>query len=161
MSIPVEDLNETVGLPGLLFPLVPHAVETGLMQDEKEASGGFPVYGKKGEGDKAYASFPQVTDTTKDDGSTKDDPDGYLKGIAVRTKFDALEEGYAAGDAVNVMKKGRVWVRVLGEVLSGQAAYVNTTNNGITATATGNTAIPGGTFKTSAADGKLAQLEII
>lgn len=147
MSIPVEDLNETVGLPGLLFPLVPHAIETGLMQDEKEAAGGFPVYGKKGEGDKAFSAFPST--------------DGYFKGIAVRTKFDALEEGYAAGDVVNVMKKGRVWVRVLGEVLSGQPAYVNTTNNGITATESGNTAIVGGTFKTSAADGKLAQLEII
>ena len=78
----------------------------------------------------------------------------------MRTKFDCHDEGYAKGDHVNVLKKGRVWVRVLGEVLSGQPAYVNTTNNGITAAATGNTAIPGGTFKTSAADGKLAQLEI-
>lgn len=160
MAIPDEDFTETVGLPGLLFPFVPHSIETGLMQDGRESGGGFPVYGKKGEGDKAYASFPQVADSTKDDGSTKDDPDGFFKGIAVRTKFDCHDEGYAKGDHVNVLKKGRVWVRVLGEVLSGQPAYVNTTNNGITATASGNTAIPGGTFKTSAADGKLAQLEI-
>lgn len=146
MAIQTEDFNETVGLPGLIFPHVPHSIETGIIQDERESGGGFPLWGKKGEDGKVYSAKPES--------------DGFLLGIAARTRLDALDEGYSAGDIVNVLKKGRVWVRVLGEVISGSAAYVNDSNNGITASSAGATAIEGGTFKTGAADGKLAQLEI-
>lgn len=147
MAISKEDFNETIGLPGLIFPHVPHSIETGTLQEDKEAGGGFPLWAKKGEDGKVYA--------------TKPESDGYLAGIAARTRFDCHDEGYSAGDEVGVLKKGRLWVRALGEVLSGQPAYVNDTNNGITATAEGATAIPGGSFKTAGTDGKLVQLEIV
>ena len=64
---------------------------------------------------------------------------GVFIGIAQRTMFN---DSYKAGMTVNVLKKGRIWVRVLGEVVSGDAAIV------------------GGTFKSDAADGGLAELEI-
>ena len=82
---------------------------------------------------------------------------GVFIGIAQRTMFN---DSYRAGMTVNVLKKGRIWVRVLGEVVSGDAAYVNDTNNAFTATSTGGTQIVGGTFKSDAADGGLAELEI-
>ena len=82
---------------------------------------------------------------------------GVFIGIAQRTMFN---DSYKAGMTVNVLKKGRIWVRVLGEVVSGDAAYVNNTNNAFTATSTDGTAIVGGTFKSDAADGGLAELEI-
>lgn len=82
---------------------------------------------------------------------------GTFLGIAVRTLYN---DSYPTGSRVNVLKKGRLCVRVLGEVLSGDDAYVNDTNNAITAASTGGTRIPGGTFKSDAADGQLAELEI-
>lgn len=146
MAIQDTDFNETIGYPGLVAPFVPRNVETGFIQEEKEACGGFPLYGVEGEGDKVYATFP--------DG-------GYFKGIAARTRFDGLDEGYGVGDQVNVLKKGRIMVRALGEVVDGQAAYVDTTNNGITATSSDTTAITGGTFKSTGTDGSLVWVEII
>lgn len=65
------------------------------------------------------------------------------------------------GDTVNVIKKGRFYVQVLGQVQAGEAAYINNSNNGITATSSGATAIPGGVFKSNANDGELAELEIV
>ena len=58
---------------------------------------------------------------------------GVFIGIAQRTMFN---DSYKAGMTVNVLKKGR------------------------TATSTGGTQIVGGTFKSDAADGGLAELEI-
>lgn len=146
MAVSETDFSETAGYPGLVFPFFGKLVETGFIQEEKEACGGFPLYGVEGGGDKVYATFP--------DG-------GYFKGIAIRTRFDGLDEGYGAGDAVSVLRKGRIWVRALGEVVDGQAAYVDTENNGITATSTGTTAISGGTFRSTGSDGSLVVLEII
>lgn len=146
MAIENADFNETKGLPGLLFPHVPHSIESGFMQDSKNAGGGFALFAKQGEPGKIWSKKPVS---------------GSFIGIACRTNFDGLGcAGYDVGDQVNVLKKGRVWVRVLGEVKAGQAAYVNDTNFAITATSTGATAIAGGVFKSNAADGKLAELEI-
>lgn len=253
MAISSQDFNETVGLPGLIFPFVPHSIETGLLMDSKEAGGGFPLFSVVGQPDKVWAEKPQsseavarvvevdvggtvaegdkfsvsINDTkyevTAESGDDAADVAGDLAtaisaddnygatsssgkvtitaktagaaanadvftvaktstagtiaktektegadatlggtfvGIAARTRQDCHDEGYAAGDHINVLKKGRTWVRVLGEVLAGQAAYVNDTNFAITATSDGATAIAGGVFKTNAADGELAQLEI-
>lgn len=82
---------------------------------------------------------------------------GVFIGIAIRKNTC---DSYAAGDVINVLRKGRIWVKALGEALSEQAAYVNDSNFGITATSAGGTAIAGGVFKSNAADGKLVQLEI-
>ncbi|SHL05151.1 hypothetical protein [Fibrobacter sp. UWH4] len=163
MSIENADFNETVGVPGLIFPLVPHSIESGFLQGTKNSGGGFALFAKKGVPGKVWAEMPTVPDETEgaEEGATVPDPDAYFVGIAARTQFDGLGcEGYGQGDQVNVLKKGRLWVRVLGEVLAGQAAYVNDTNFAITATSSGATAITGGVFKSNAADGQLAELEI-
>jgi len=134
-----------IGVPGLLFPFVPHSIETGVIQEDKDSEGGFPLWIKTGEADEAgkvYVNKPE---------------NGKLLGIAQRTLFN---DSYKAGMTINVVKKGRLWVRVLGEVKAGDDAYVNDTNNAFTATATGGTQIVGGMFKTDAADGGLAELEI-
>ena len=130
-----------VGAPGLLFPFVLHSIETGILQDSKDSEGGFVLWGKKGEPGKVYAAKPES--------------DGILLGIAQRT---TVCDGYDEGDAVNVVKKGRVWVKVKGEVLAGQPAYVDD-GSGLP-TATAGTAITGGYFKSNAHDGELAELEI-
>lgn len=130
-----------VGAPGLLFPFVLHSIETGILQDSKDSEGGFALWGKNGEPGKVYAAKPAS--------------DGILLGIAQRT---TVCDGYDEGDAVNVVKKGRVWVKVKGEVRAGQTAYVDDVSGLPTATA--GTAITGGYFKSNAQDGELAELEI-
>lgn len=133
--------NETIGAPGLLFPFVLHSIETGILQDSKDSEGGFALWGKKGEAGKVYAAKPAS--------------DGILLGIAQRT---TISGGYEEGDAVNVVKKGRLWVKVSGEVTAGATAYVDDTTGLPTATA--GTAITGGVFKSNASGGELAELEI-
>ena len=130
-----------VGAPGLLFPFVLHSIETGILQDSKDSEGGFALWGKTGEPGKVYAAKPAS--------------DGILLGIAQRT---TVCDGYDEGDAVNVVKKGRVWVKVKGEVMAGQPAYVDDVSGLPTATA--GTAITGGYFKSNAQNGELAELEI-
>lgn len=136
--------NSNVGAPGLLFPLVNSSIEAGVMAEAKDAEGGFPLYGKNGEPLKCYVTKPAEG--------------GYLKGFCLRT---LRNDKYEEGDTVNVIKKGRFWVKVLGQVVAGEPAYVNNTNNGITATSAGATAITGGMFKSNANDGELAELEIV
>ena len=134
-----------IAAPGLMFPFVTHSIETGVMQEDKDSEGGFALWAKTGvagEAGKVYVNKPEG---------------GVFAGIAQRTVFN---DSYKAGMTVNVFKKGRIWVRVLGEVVSGDPAYVNDTNNAFTAASTGGTAIVGGTFKSDAADGGLAELEI-
>lgn len=245
------EMNGGKGLPGLLFPFVPHSIETGFLQDAKDEMGGFPLYavvGKPGkvwaakpssseavarvveveiagtvaEGDKfavsingtkyevtagenptasavasalatavsadanygATASSGKVSVTASTAGAaansdqfvvTTDSVAGSVEktektagadavsggtfvGIASYTTAETMHLGYEVGDLVNVLKKGRLWVKVAGEVLAGQAAYINSTGK-ITADNTG-TAIAGGVFKSNASDGTLAELEI-
>ena len=82
---------------------------------------------------------------------------GIFVGIAIRKNTC---DSYKAGDVINVLRKGRIWVKALGECLSEETAYVNNSNGGITASSSSATQIPGGVFKSNAADGKLVQLEI-
>ncbi len=128
------------GEPGLLFPFVAHSIETGVMQDGKELAGGFALWGKTGEPGKVWSEKPDS---------------GIFLGIAQLT---TVRDEYEAGDIVNVIKKGRVWVKVSAEVTANQAAYVDDDGN-ISATATG-TAIAGATFKTNATANGIAELEI-
>lgn len=133
---------DTIGVPGLLFPFVTHSIETGIIQADKAEKGGFGLWGKIGEPGKVYPAKPAS--------------EGVLLGIA---QFTQCHYEYKAGDEVNVVKKGRVWVKVSGEVLANQPAYI-TPAGAITATASGNEALSGATFKSDASDGKLAELEI-
>ena len=248
-----EEFEGMEGLPGLLFPFVPHSIESGILQDSKDEMGGFPVYSVTGKPGKVWASKPAsaeavarvvevtiggtvaqsdkfsvtiagtkyvVTAGSGDDASdvatalatavAADDnygatsstgkvtitastagaarnadqfvvgktseagtiaknektagadavEGGTFIGIASFTTADCMHLGYGQGDQVNVLKKGRVWVKVSGEVLAGQAAYINNSSGKITASSSSATAITGGVFKSNAADGRLAQLEI-
>lgn len=247
------EMNEGKGLPGLLFPFVPHSIETGILQDSKDEIGGFPLYavdGKPGkvwaakpssseavarvveveiagtvaEGEKfsviiagtkyevtapstptaagiasalataanadanygATASSAKVTITASTAGAAANADQflvatdssagtiaktektagadavagGTFIGLASFTTAEAMHLGYEKGDHVNVLKKGRIWVKVAGEVLAGQAAYINNSTGKITASGSGATAIAGGVFKSNASDGTLAELEI-
>lgn len=248
-----EEFNGQPGLPGLIYPFVPHSIETGVLQDDKDEMGGFPLYAVKGqpgkvfaakpasaeavarvveveiggtvaEGDKysvsiagtkyevtapstptaagiatalasavaaddnygATASSGKVTITASTAGAArnadqfivgKESTSGTIEknektagadaveggtfiGIAAYTTADCMNLGYGKGDTVNVLKKGRVFVKVSGEVLAGQAAYINNSTGEITASSSSATAIAGGVFKSNASDGTLAELEI-
>ncbi|SHL42123.1 hypothetical protein SAMN05720470_10838 [Fibrobacter sp. UWOV1] len=252
-NIPEDSMNEGKGLPGLLFPFVPHSIETGTLQDNKDEVGGFPLYAVQGqpgkvwaakpasadavarvvevviggtvaEGDKysvsingtkyevtapstptaggiatalasavgaddnygASASSEKVTITASTAGAAANADEfvvaktsaagtitktnktagadavagGTFIGIASYTTAEMMNCGYNAGDHVNVLKKGRLWVLVDGEVLAGQAAYINNSTGKFTANSSSATAIAGGVFKSNAASGRLAELEI-
>lgn len=248
-----EEFNGQPGLPGLIYPFVPHSSETGVLQDDKDEMGGFPVYSVVGNPGKVWATKPasaeavarvvEVTvggtvaendkfsvtiagtkyEVTADSDDTASDVAGKLAtaidananygasassgkvtvtastagaarnadqfivgkesaagtieknektagadaveggtfiGIAAYTTADCMNLGYGNGDTVNVLKKGRVFVKVSGEVLAGQAAYINNSTGKITASSSSATAIAGGVFKSNASDGTLAELEI-
>lgn len=252
MAFTVE-MNGGKGLPGLIFPFVPHSIETGTLQDSKDECGGFPLYAVEGmpgkvwankpsasnavarvveveiagtvaEGDKfsvsvngtkyevtasssptassvatalatavsadanygASASSGKVTVTASTAGVaanadvfvvaststagtiTKTEKTagadavagGTFIGLSAFTTAELMNLGYDKGDHVNVLKKGRLYVKVAGEVLAGQAAYINNTTGKITASSSGAIAIAGGVFKSNASDGTLAELEI-
>lgn len=133
-------LISTKGEPGLIFPFVPHSIETGVMQDDKALAGGFALWGKIGEPGKVYSSKPEG---------------GVFLGIAQLT---TINDEYFEGDMVNVVKKGRLWVKVSAEVQANQAAYVDDDGN-FSASSTG-TAIVGGFFKSNATANGIAELEI-
>lgn len=247
------EMNEGKGLPGLLFPFVPHSIETGILQDNKDEMGGFPLYAVEGKPGKVWATKPSSADAvarvvevtiggtvaqsdkfsvtiagtkyevTADSDDAAADVAGKLAtavaadanygatassgkvtvtastagaaanadvfvvaatstagtiaktektagadavsggafiGIASFTTADTMHLGYEKGDHVNVLKKGRLWVKVAGEVLAGQAAYINNSTGKITASSSSATAIAGGVFKSNASDGTIAELEI-
>lgn len=145
------EMNEGKGLPGLLFPFVPHSIETGILQDSKDEMGGFPLYAVEGKPGKVWATKPA---------SSEGASGGTFIGIASFTTADTMHLGYEAGDLVNVLKKGCLWVKVAGDVLAGQAAYINNSTGKITASSSSATAIAGGVFKSNASDGTIAELEI-
>lgn len=247
------EMNEGKGLPGLLFPFVPHSIETGILQDTKDEMGGFPLYAVQGNPGKVWANKPASADAvarvvevtvggtvaendkfsvtiagtkyevTADSDDAAADVAGKLAtavaaddnygaaassgkvtitatvagaarnadqfivaatstagtiaktektagadavaggtfiGLASFTTAEAMHLGYEKGDHVNVLKKGRIWVKVSGEVLAGQTAYINNSSGKITANSSSATAITGGVFKSNAPDGTIAELEI-
>lgn len=104
-----ENQHGMKGAPGLAFPCVTHSIETGVMQQDKDSEGGFVLWiktGEAGEAGKVYVDKPE---------------NGAFLGIAQRTLYN---DSYKAGMTVNVLKKGRLYVRVLGEVKAGDSAYV-------------------------------------
>lgn len=244
------DTTETIAAPGLVWPYIDPRVDTGVMQDNKDDEGGFPLYAVPGQPGKVWAAKPasayavarvvevtiagtvaqsdkfsvtiagtkyEVTAGSGDDASdvasalaTAVDADanygasastgkvtitassagaaanadtflvgktseagtitknektagadavagGVFVGIAIRKN---TVDSYVAGDVINVLRKGRIWVKTSGEALSEQTAYINNSSGLITASSSSATAISGGVFKSNAADGKLVQLEI-
>ena len=57
-----EEFDGMEGLPGLLFPFVPHSIESGILQDTKDEMGGFPVYSVTGKPGKVWATKPASAD---------------------------------------------------------------------------------------------------
>lgn len=137
------DTTETIAAPGLVWPYIDPRVDTGVLQDDKDSEGGFALFALKGQPGKVWATKPASA--------------GIFVGIAIRKNTC---DSYKAGDVINILRKGRIWVKALGECLSEETAYVNNSNGGITASSSSATQIPGGVFKSNAADGKLVQLEI-
>lgn len=70
-------------------------------------------------------------------------------------------DAYPQYDICRVRQKGTVWVTVGEAVNAMDAAYYVPATGALMKTATSNTAIPGGRFITSAANGALAVLQII
>lgn len=89
-----------------------------------------------------------------------------FRGVALSTWAQEQVAGvgqYKDTDAVNIMKKGVVWVYVNGNVLVDQAAFFVYTGADVgkfRADATDADAVPTGVFRSSANSGELAKLEI-
>ena len=77
----------------------------------------------------------------------------------VENPFPSGEAQFAIGDTVSVMTEGRVYVEVTDPVIAGAAAFVDVANGKFTDVSSGNLAVPGGTFLTSAADNGIAALK--
>lgn len=143
MSFEAFEKSETQnGAPGLLFPYSHAKVDSGIIQEDKDSEGGFVLFEKQGEPGKFYV--------TGGEGKV-------FAGIAKRV---TTRDCYVKGDPISCIRKGKLWVRVLGEVLSTNQAYFNSTNYALTATSSGATQIPGGKFTSNAADKGLAELVI-
>lgn len=71
----------------------------------------------------------------------------------------AGEAQYAIGDTVSVAEEGPIYVEVTDAVIAGAAAFVDVANGKFTDVSTGNLAVPGGTFDSSAAANGVAILK--
>jgi hypothetical protein len=93
---------------------------------------------------------------------------GTFRGVALRTSAVSRQasgtDGYADTDAVNVLRKGMVWVPVLEDVAADGAVTRSVATSGDTAgkwgTATG-TAVTNGVWRSAGTSGGLAKLELI
>lgn len=126
------------GAPGLIFNTVPHVVENGIIKADKNSEGGFVCFRKIGDANGVYLASGD---------------DKVFAGIALRVTG---RDEYKSGDPCSVIVKGKVWVRVLGEVTAHSDAYYNSTNYSITATSVDGVKI--GKFTSNATDGGLAEL---
>ena len=86
---------------------------------------------------------------------------GVVRGIAVRdtTLSPTNNDQYLASNSIAVLTKGVIWVTTGAAVTPGQPAYV-TSAGVLTATATGNTALPGASWESAAATAGLAKLRL-
>lgn len=249
MAFSANQFGRSIAAPGLIVPNQPSVIDSGVMQEDKNVEGGFPLFGKFGSGAGCWlekstaadavarvvavtptigtaasgtvtlkkngvsvatatttsestvatlvaalaASFSstgyvaangttKLNVTASTAGNTSNDDvftvdagtsgftfavadttagsdavaGGYFKGIAQRT---TCMDGFVAGEDVNVVRKGQIWVTVSGEVLDGKPAYLGS-DYAWTADSEGTLAVAGATFKTSASDGGLAVVEL-
>ena len=90
------------------------------------------------------------------------------QGVVLRSHTQPQNEGYADGDPMPVMKKGRVWVPVEDAVTADTAAFVRFVAAGAEqlgafrsdADGTDAVALPGAKFASDAGAGELALLEL-
>lgn len=90
----------------------------------------------------------------------------FFRGVAIHTHKERRADGlvgYAPGDAVSILRKGRVWVKVNNAVAENETAFCVLVDSGeeglFTNVSTGNI-VTGGKFMSAAADNGLAILEI-
>lgn len=138
----VNEFGNDIGLEGQIYPFVPNSIETGFIQAAKDSIGGFGLWTKAGEPGKVYPTKPE---------------NGIFVGLA---QYTSINDTYEAGDIVNVMKKGRMFVKTAAEASAGNAVYI-TSAGAITSASSGNDAIAGATFKTNGAAGALVEIEIV
>lgn len=95
------------------------------------------------------------------DGSCRLGGTGF-EGITIADKSvesdDSSVDEYAVGEQAGVMRKGSVWVEVGANVTPASTVYFVPATGVITSAASGNTAIPGAKFETTATSGNLARL---
>lgn len=103
--------------------------------------GGFPVFAKKGEDAKGYAASPAS--------------DGYFLGIGQRI---VTRDEYPVGAPISVVVTGMVWVKVGGDVQSGDGVSVNATGEFVKSDSgtSGLTDVSNAKFMTSATSGSYA-----
>ena len=92
-------------------------------------------------------------------------PGTAFRGISVADKTvvpsltSAVRDAYAQNDTAAVMTQGVIWVTASAAVTAGEPVFI--TSAGLfTDVATGDTAVPGATFDTSAASGALVKIRL-
>lgn len=65
MAFEANEYGRSVAAPGLIFSDQPTATESRCMADDADSEGGFPVFAKKGEDVKAYATKPEAVEHVK------------------------------------------------------------------------------------------------
>lgn len=145
MAFEANEYGRSVAAPGLIFPDQPTATESRCMADDADSEGGFPVFAKKGEDVKAYASKPEA--------------DGYFLGIAQRI---VTRDEYKAGTPVTVVTTGHIWVKTGGDVKSGDELAIDENGKWVALKKEDSkqTAVQGGKFLTSASEGAYAVVAI-
>lgn len=100
------------------------------------------------------------------------DGNGAFYGVAIESMFGEYREtdvsqfpgnvNYVANDAVNILRRGRIFVLVLEDVTAGQQAVADKTTGNFRPSGTATTTVSGviGEFKTTTAANHLAELEI-
>lgn len=141
MAFEADEYGRSVAAPGLVFPDQPYSTESRCMADTTESEGGFPVFAKKGDDVKAYVEKPET--------------DGYFLGIAQRV---VNRDEYPVGSPVTVVTTGQIWVKVGGDVKSGEGVGLNADGAFVAYDSSDNTQteIPGATFKSTAPSGAYA-----
>lgn len=144
----INDFGHDQARAGLIFSSNTNVINTGIIQEDVDAAGGFPVWGKQGDGDKCYSQKPASG--------------GYVKGIVKDLNF---KDYYKEGDVVSIVRKGQIWVQVSDDVVDGTQVYVDPTTG-----AFGNSVLDDGTetqelivgaiYKTSAATDGFAVVEL-
>jgi hypothetical protein len=111
--------------------------------------------------DSAGIGFGKLVFQGTDDRGITATPGTTVRGITVRSQArDANNpDKYGQYESAKVRTKGPIWVTVSGAVTAGAAVYY-TAAGLFTATASGNTALTGAIFDTSAADGGLAIIRL-
>lgn len=136
-------------IAGMVADMSPRTVVSRIV--EGVAGLGFGVVAVKGTGDRQVKASAAATAFI---GITIMDP--TVAPGAVPTTPDQYQEK----DVCAVLQRGTVWVVAGATVVAGEQAYFVPATGVITNSSSGNTAIPGGFFDTSAASSALAILRI-